>query len=155
MANLKRMILEEEATAILRAGRYGVLSTASAEGEPYGVPVNYCFDERENCIFFHCSKTGKKIDNMMANDRVSFIVIGYEQVVPERFITHYESVLATGRVEMVRDEQEKRDKLLQLCEKFSPGAVERREDVITKYLPAVAIFKILMDSVTGKRNNDD
>lgn len=150
-----RAISTAEALELLKAGRYGVLSTSSAAGEPYGVPVNYCYSERENCIFFHCAKAGKKLDNIMANSRVSFVVIGREEVAPERFITHYESAVVTGRASIVTGEAEIVEKLLALCDRFAPGVVERRGEVIQKYLPAVAICKITVEAVTGKRNNDD
>jgi uncharacterized protein len=155
MAKPNREITNEEALDILRAGKYGVLSTVSAQGQPYGVPVNYFYLEQDNCIFFHCARVGKKLDNIAANDRVSFVVIGYEAVVPERFITHYESVVVTGRASLVHDDEEKRARLIQLCERFAPEALERRESVIRQYWKAVDICKITIDEITGKRNNDD
>ena len=150
-----RAISSEEAMEILKAGRYGVLSTASAAGEPYGVPVNYCYDERENCLYFHCARVGKKLDHIAGNSRVSFVVVGQEAVVPERFITHYDSALVTGHASMVTDEVEVVEKLLALCQRFAPGVTARRDDVIAKYLPAVAIVKVSVDEVSGKRNRDD
>jgi nitroimidazol reductase NimA-like FMN-containing flavoprotein (pyridoxamine 5'-phosphate oxidase superfamily) len=150
-----RTISEKEAIEILRAGRYGVLSTASADGQPYGVPVNYCYAEKENSIFFHCARVGKKIENLTSNNRVSFVVVGYEDIIPERFITHYESVVVSGKASFVTDEAQKRIRLIQLCQKFAPEVLKRREEVIDKYLPAVAICEISFESLTGKRNNDD
>ncbi len=149
-----RAISTEEALAILKAGSHGVLSTASAQGEPYGVPVNYCYSESENCIFFHCARKGKKLDNLSQNPRVSFMVIGQQAVVPERFITHYDSALVTGRATVVTDRDEIVEKLIALCEQFAPGQ-GRRDAVIEKYLPAVAIVKVTVDAITGKRNHDE
>lgn len=149
-----RAISTDEALVILKTGKYGVLSTASTHCEPYGVPVNYCYSEQEHCIFFHCAKAGKKLDNIAENDRVSFVVIGYEAVVPERFITHYESVVVTGKAQIVHDDKEKTEKLLRLCGKFAPDVPNRRDEVIQKYLPAMVICKISIDAMTGKRNDD-
>lgn len=150
-----RTIPYSEALEILKAGRYGVLSTVSADGEPYGVPVNYCYSEQENCIFFHCAKAGKKLDNIRVNGRVSFVVVGCEEVVPDRFITHYESAIVTGTARLVENEADIRARLVELCGKFAPTALSRREEVIERYLPAVAICEIKIESLTGKRNNDD
>ena len=150
-----RAISTAEALEILKAGSHGVLSTASAEGEPYGVPVNYCYSERENCLFFHCARTGKKLKNIAENSRVSFVVIGRQTVVPERFITHYESAVVTGRASVVTDRAEVVENLLALCDRFAPGVLARRDAVIETYLPAVAIVKVSVDAVSGKRNHDD
>lgn len=149
-----RAISTEEALVILKAGSHGVLSTASTDGEPYGVPVNYCYSKQEHCIFFHCARVGKKLDHIAGNPRVSFVVIGQQQVVPDRFITHYESALVTGRATVVTDREEIVDKLITLCERFAPGQ-GRRDAVIDKFLPAVAIVKVTVDAITGKRNRDE
>ena len=42
---------EEEAQSILAQGRWGVLSTAAADGQPYGVPLNYVYDRPR---LFYC-----------------------------------------------------------------------------------------------------
>lgn len=155
MGNPNRSISDAEALEILKAGRVGVLSTVSADGAPYGVPVNYCYSERDNRIFFHCAKAGRKLDNIKADGRVSFVVVGQAEVVPERYITHYESVVVSGRAYLVEDGGDKRARLIELCERFAPEALARREEVIDRFLPAVAICEITIDSLTGKRNNDD
>jgi uncharacterized protein len=154
MTKPSRSVPKEEALSILKAGKHGVLSTATAQGEPYGVPVNYCYSETENCIFFHCARAGKKLDNIAQNEKVSFVVIGYESVVPERFITHYESVVVTGRAHVVTDTEDMNKYLLELCKKFAPDVLNRRDAVIQKYMPAVVICKVSIDAISGKRNND-
>lgn len=48
--SFKRLALtHEQAQTILRHGRWGVLSTATADGVPYGVPINYGYDEASSC----------------------------------------------------------------------------------------------------------
>jgi hypothetical protein len=46
-----RAITEEEALALLNKAEYGVLSTVTENGEPYGVPLNFCVID--HCIYFH------------------------------------------------------------------------------------------------------
>jgi hypothetical protein len=46
-----RAITEEEALALLNKAEYGVLSTVPENGEPYGVPLNFCVID--HCIYFH------------------------------------------------------------------------------------------------------
>ena len=147
-----RMISDSEAKKILQSGKYGILSTVSSDGVPYGVPVNYFYIPEDNALYFHCALKGRKLDNITSNSKVSFVVTGKEQIVEERFTTYYESVIIAGTASVLTDEEEKREKLVQLCEKLAPTAVERRDAVITKQLPAVAIVKVTICEITGKRN---
>jgi uncharacterized protein len=57
-----RAITNDEAIAILRKTEYGVLSTITPDGKPYGVPLNFCY--LDNSIYFHCAIEGRKIDNI-------------------------------------------------------------------------------------------
>jgi uncharacterized protein len=154
MSANKRFISEEEALDVLKAAEYGVLSTASAQGRPYGVPVNYCYVPEENCIFFHCARVGRKLDNIMQNPKVSFVAVANSEVIQERFTTHYESVVVDGTAQLVEDEAEKIAKMVILCERFSPKVMDKADEVIRKHLSAVAVVKIIIDSVQGKRNQD-
>ncbi len=149
-----RRMSQDDARRVLREGEYGVLSTADAAGVPYGVPVNYVYDEDEGTLYFHCARAGRKLDNLRANPRVSMAVVGSAGVVPERFITHYDSVLVEGFAAVVEDEATRRRALLLICERFSPG-VARRDEVIQRYWNAVNIIRVDIDTISGKRNRDD
>lgn len=150
-----RRMSETDAIQILKEGTYGVLSTSSRDGNPYGVPLNYFYVPEDHAIYFHCFVKGRKLDNIMKNDRVSFVVVGNEKIIPERFVTHYESVVITGTASLITDDKEKTERLLQLCKALAPTAVERREEVIRKQLSAVVIVKVKIEEICGKRNRDD
>jgi nitroimidazol reductase NimA-like FMN-containing flavoprotein (pyridoxamine 5'-phosphate oxidase superfamily) len=152
MAN--RRITRDEAIEILKKGAYGVLSTASPDGTPYGVPMNYVYIEAENAIFFHCFIKGRKLENIRMNSRVSFAVVGRQEVLPDRFITHYESAVVSGTARIIEGDEEKRRWLRALCAGLAPEAVSRREEVIEKYLPAVSIIRMDIEEIRGKRNED-
>lgn len=149
----RRMSLED-ARRVLREGEYGVLSTAGADGRPYGVPVNYVYDEERQALYFHCARVGRKLDNLRANPQVSLVVVGCARVVPERFITHYDSVVVEGTAHELQDDGERRAALLMICQRFSPG-VARRDEVIERYWKAVNLVRVDIESITGKRNRDD
>lgn len=151
MSTQKKFISKEEALVILEQGSYGVLSTASKDGQPYGIAVNYCYSRDEDCIFFHCADAGRKIDNILKNDKVSFVVIESPQVIPEKLTTHYESVVAQGRAQIVTDENEKKEKLLSICRKFAPGK-NNIEEAIRQCSAVTAVVKINIDNITGKRS---
>ena len=150
-----RYISSEEALILLKQGTRGTLCTASADGIPYGVPVNYYYDEEEQAVVFHCAVKGRKLDNIRANSRVCFVVVGDERIIEERYTTHYESVVAEGEAEIVDEPEEMASLLHRLCDALCPSETRRREEVIRKYLPAVRMVKIHIRSVSGKRNRDE
>lgn len=154
MSHKDRFISSQEAIALLKHGKLGTLCTVSSNGVPYGVPVNYYYDEDEHTVVFHCAVKGRKLDNIRANNRVCFAVVGEEQIVEERYTTHYESVLAEGDAEIVDEPKEIVRLLHRLCDALCPHETTRREEVIQKYLPAVRMVKIHIHSVSGKRNRD-
>ncbi len=65
---IDRAISEEEAKDILKKGEYGILSTISKEGQPYGVPLSYSY--AGNIIYFHCALEGHKVDNVRENESI-------------------------------------------------------------------------------------
>jgi len=146
---------QEKAYEILKEGEYAVLSLAAEDGTPYGVPINYFYDPDENALYFHCFIEGRKVDYLKKNNQVSFVVIGDKKLVPERFVTHYESVIGTGSAHFITDREEKIKRLIQLCQALAPNSVERRDEVIKKELSAVMIVRIDILEITGKRNRDE
>ncbi len=142
-----RALTEAEAQAILQAGEYGVLSTVSVEGQPYGVPVSYAYTGE--AIYFHCAPEGHKLDNVNSNDRVSFCVVGRTQVLPDKFATNYESVIVFGTAHEVVDD-EKHAGLVKILKKYSPDFMAKGERYIANDGPKARVYKIVIQSLTGK-----
>ena len=142
-----RAISIEDAIVLLESAEYGVLSMASPDGVPHGVPLNFAL--AGNSIYFHCAPEGRKIDCLAANKTVSFCVVGNTQVLPEEFGTRYESVIATGTIEELTAE-DKREALLLLVRKYSPEYVAEGLEVIDRLIGNTKVFRIPLESVTGK-----
>jgi hypothetical protein len=140
---------DSKAKEILMKGEYGLLSTVSSEGEPYGVPLNYAYFG--DAIYFHCAKEGHKLRNMETNNKVSFCVVARTEVVPVKFTSKYESVIAFGEAwEITGDE--KRRGLLEIVEKYSPDFVREGEALIEKVGEKTRVYKIMIREITGKEN---
>ncbi len=153
MRRSDRAMDEDEALKLLEKEQLGVLSTASAKGIPYGVPLNYCYVREDNAIFFHCALEGRKMDDMLENPQVSFTVVGKNRIIAEKLTTYYESVIVSGRVSFVDGDDEKTLRFDQLCQHLTPG-VEWRGDGGCRFLNAVAIVRMEIESMTGKKNGD-
>jgi nitroimidazol reductase NimA-like FMN-containing flavoprotein (pyridoxamine 5'-phosphate oxidase superfamily) len=147
LRNKKRGSTEEEARELLERGEYGILSTCDADGQPYGIPLSYCVVD--DAIYFHCAVEGHKLENITANNRVSFCVVGKTEVLPDKFATRYESVVVSGKVTEAFD-REKQLGLEGLLPKYSAGFVAEGLDYINAAREQTRVFRISIDSICGK-----
>jgi len=151
MRRPERRMPDEAALKLLKEGAHGVLSAVDGDGAPYGVPLNYCYAEAENALFFHCAKEGRKVDCIRHDSRVTFTVIARADIDAAHFTTRYESVIVEGRACFVEGDDEKRLRLRQLCEALAPSAA-RRDAVIENGLSSVAVVWVDIESISGKYN---
>ena len=142
-----RAITEEEALAILNKAEYGVLSTITETGKPYGVPLNFCVMDR--CIYFHCAVEGQKIDNIRQNKSVSFCTVGNTEILAGKFSTKYESAIVSGEVKEVFDIN-KQIALEGLLHKYSQEFIEKGIKYIEGLSEKTRVFKITINKLTGK-----
>ncbi|MDD2853386.1 MAG: pyridoxamine 5'-phosphate oxidase family protein [Desulfuromonadaceae bacterium] len=142
-----RGLTESEALDLLVLGEYGVLATVSADGAPYGVPLSYCVIDYG--IYFHCALEGHKLENLTADNRVSFCVVGATEVLPEKFSTRYESVIVSGRVTEVFDAEKQRG-LEGLVAKYSAGFRDAGERYIATDSHKTRVFRVEIDAISGK-----
>jgi len=147
MRRQDRAIGPDEAYRVLREGVFGVLSTVSAQGQPYGTPLHYCL--LDGAIYFHCAPEGHKLDNLAHDPRASFCVVGSHQVLPEQFSTRYESLVVQGRVGEALG-AEKQTALEGLVDKYSPEFRAQGLDYIAKLGHKTRVFKLSLDVVSGK-----
>jgi nitroimidazol reductase NimA-like FMN-containing flavoprotein (pyridoxamine 5'-phosphate oxidase superfamily) len=142
-----RALSEEQAKEILLKGEYGILSTVSSDGQPYGVPVSYT--HTNNMLTFHCAVEGQKLENMAANNRVSFCVVGETEVLPGKFGTRYESAIIFGKAfELTGDE--KMIGLREFVKKYSPDFLEKGQFYIKNNAKKARIYKIEIEALSGK-----
>ena len=145
-----RKMEEQDARKLLEIGEYGILSTVSANGQPYGVPLSYIvLGDR---IYFHCAMVGHKWDNIAGCKNVSFCVVGNTRPVYDNtFTTCYESVIATGEASLVNDVTEKSEMLTKLCEKYLPGEMDKASGEIAKGMAHTGVVRINITAISGKR----
>lgn len=152
MRRRDRELSEDAAMAILHDSPWGVLSIVSETCEPYSVPLNYCMID--GAIYFHCAIDGRKIDCLAANHTVSFCVVGEASFIPSKFTSRYQSTLITGRVLEV-EEDEKQAGLEALVEKYSADYMEEGRTLIDRLFDKTRVYKIIIESITGKAANLD
>ena len=103
MRRFKQQISQEECVRVLKEQPRGVLSMLGNDGYPYGIPLDHWYSEEDNTIYFHCAKTGHKIDAVTAYDKVSYCVYdeGYRK--DGEWALNINSVIVFGRMKPVKD----------------------------------------------------
>ncbi|MCD8167482.1 MAG: pyridoxamine 5'-phosphate oxidase family protein [Bacteroides sp.] len=115
-----RLLEEHEALSLLNQGEFGVLSMVTPEGEPYGIPINYVWDQKDS-IYFHRAVEGRKLNSFAQCASASFCVVGKTRVISNHFTTEYESIVLKGEMNMQLSEQEGMEALALLLDKYSPN----------------------------------
>jgi nitroimidazol reductase NimA-like FMN-containing flavoprotein (pyridoxamine 5'-phosphate oxidase superfamily) len=142
-----RALSQEQAREILVKGKYGILSTVSSEGQPYGVPVNY--SSNGDVLYFHCAVEGHKLENIATNNRVSFCVVGETEILPDKFATRYESSIVFGKAFELNG-NEKLSGLIEVLKKYSPDFMEKGLLYIKNNIEKTRVYKIEIESFSGK-----
>lgn len=143
----ERGITEPEAKELLERGEYGILSTCGPDGQPYGIPLSYCVLNAS--IYFHCAVEGHKLENLAADNRVSFCVVGATELLPDKFATRYESVIISGRALEAFD-AEKQQAMEGLQAKYSAEFRTEGLNYIAAAWERTRVFRIDIETLCGK-----
>lgn len=150
MRRKNQYIPETECIEILKNASNGIMSVSGDDDYPYGVPLSYGYEDDK--IFFHCAKTGHKIDAIKKNDKVSFTVIGQDKIVPELYTTYFKSVIAFGRAKVIEDTDEKIRLTKLIAQKYRPGFEKEMQKEIDSELSALCVICIEIEHMTGKES---
>lgn len=146
----KRQALSTEAMAsVLHKGTSGVLALSGDDDYPYAVPISYVYDG--NKIYFHCAKSGHKLDAIQRNAKASFCVVDQDQIVPEEYTTYFRSVIVFGQIRVLTDDNEKRASIEKLAVKYAPMDTETgRRDAIEREWKPLCMLEMSIEHMTGK-----
>lgn len=149
MRRKNQQLSETESAAVLERGTSGVLAVLGDGGYPYGVPVSYAYCGEK--IYFHCAKSGHKLDAIRNCERVSFCVIDQDLVVPEKYTTCFRSVIVFGRARILEEDSEKKAAILLLTEKYCPEQKEEWQEAIERDWKGLCLVEIAVEHITGKQ----
>ena len=139
---------QEETVQILTECTNGILSVIGDDGYPYGVPVSYAY--KDGKIYFHCASVGHKLDAIKAEPKVSFTVVGADNVAPEKFTTSYKSVICFGKASIADNDEDKMAVLNIIREKYSGDFPEEGAAYIEKFWDKTTVVVIDVEHMTGK-----
>jgi len=150
-------IRRQDREIIDRAEMVKILKTADCvtialciNNDPYLVTLSHGYDEKKNCIYFHCAPEGKKIIYMKANNRVWGQAIVNYHVKGECDYT-YTCVHFSGKVTLIDDVDEKYRALVCMIRQLSEDPEEKIAKLKLEKLKETGIGRIDVDCLTGKK----
>jgi nitroimidazol reductase NimA-like FMN-containing flavoprotein (pyridoxamine 5'-phosphate oxidase superfamily) len=133
---------------IIRKGQVCRLAL-SENGRPYIVPL--CFGYKDNNLYFHTAREGKKLDILRKNNNVCFEIDIDRGFVKGKKACNctmkYRSVIGFGKAEIIEDIEPKRRALHIIMQNYYEGFFKYPEESINN----VVIIKVEIESMTGKK----
>ena len=118
---------------------------------PYIVPLS--FGIKENQLFFHSAKKGKKIDILKKNKNVCFEIDLDSKLkegdTPCEYGTDYYSVIGFGVAEFIENFEEKKEALNVIIEHYTGKLDNVLLDIMIK---RVSVFKVVINEISGKKS---
>ncbi|HSG27917.1 MAG TPA: pyridoxamine 5'-phosphate oxidase family protein, partial [Candidatus Krumholzibacterium sp.] len=143
----------EECLAILREGKYTTIAQCR-DGEPYVVTMNYGYDLERHSLFFHCAKTGHKLDIIARNPAVCATIVNDLGYVDGECEHKYQSLVIRGRMTVVEDLETKKRGIDILIEhqESDAGPVRERNLGSDADYDKFLMLEISIDDMTGKQS---
>ena len=134
--------------------RAKVLRMGLFDGEyPYIIPLHYGYEYKDGVLIFyaHGAKEGHKIDLIHVNPNTCIeleadMEIVSEEDVPCRYGAYYASVIGRGKVELVKDVQEK----IRGLDLLMKNQVGREFSITPQMAETVQVMKITINNFSAK-----
>lgn len=132
----------------LEVCQYMVLAVMDEKGLPYCMPLNGVLVGES--VYFHSAQRGEKLACLRLHPQVCLTAVGNQRVVQQAYETEFTSAVARGMAHEVTDLEEQKVALRAICRKYAPDYPDRVEEVIEKHLPRTAVWRIDLDTVSGR-----
>ena len=149
MRRKEKQMSDKDTVAVMNKGNYGVLSTVDENGYPYGVPVNYVYEDGK--IYFHCAKEGHKLRNIVKNNKVSFCVVTNSELLEEAFTTRFTSAISFGTISEVINEKERYNVYKLIIERLCGHYITQGMDYVKSDGAKAKVFAIKVEHMSGKQ----
>ena len=150
MIAVKKAIPKEDCLELLKTAPRGVLSVIGDDGWPYGMPMNYWYNEEDNKIYFHSAKRGHRTDALMREPKASFCVMDEGRVLEGDWAPTVRSVIVFGKIEFVEDQALAVDLVRKLSYKYTSDE-DFIEDEIRRFASGFRLFSMDVEHITGKK----
>lgn len=148
MRRSRQALPRETAVEILMRNTSGTLALLGDEDYPYAVPISYVYADGK--LYFHSAITGHKIDAVKKHEKASFCIIDQDQVVPEKYTTHYRSLIAFGKIRLVENPEDMARIMTSLAMKYSAAFKEGIPKEVRSSIGHMAILEMTIEHMTAK-----
>ena len=113
-----KQLSNESCIELLKAETRGVLSVLGDDDYPYGMPMNFWYNEEDGNIYFHCGNIGHRLEALQKHNKVSFCVFdqGYKE--ENEWAYKVKSVIIFGKIEIIDDMEQITDIVTKLSYRF-------------------------------------
>jgi len=146
---------DKKIQSILKRGKYATLALCK-DNIPYAVTLSYGYSAEANCLYFHGSDSGQKIDFIQANSNVCLTIIN-DKGTPNNFCGHeYSSLVIMGNATIVTNENERIHAIDVMLEHFNVEASKMKAKVKPDSEPwqRTTIIKVSIEELTGKERSE-
>ena len=125
----------------------------AVDNMPYVVPVNfgYSYENEKLELYFHCAKTGKKVDILKINPNICFEMDCDHQLIQGvsacAYSFQYSSIIGMGKAEFIEDTDLKK----QYLNKLMLNIAQKEFDFNDQQVADLAIVKIVVSQISGKQ----
>ncbi len=149
LARKDKAIAQEECITLLETRLRGVLSVLGDEDYPYGMPMNHYYNPEDGCLYFHCGKSGHRLDALKQHPKVSFCV--YDDGIRKDggWALQIRSVIVFGKIEIIEDLAQIIDITTKLSHKFTQDDAYIQQE-ISQYASGTLLLKLTPEHISGK-----
>ena len=150
LSRKQKQITEGECIELLTKETRGYLAVNGDDGYPYVMPMNHFYCSDDGCIYFHCGKSGHRLDSLKSSDKVSFCVCesGYREA--GDWALNARSVIVFGRVEIIDGMDKIVNITTALSHKFTQDEAYIKSE-IESAARATLLLKLTPEHICGKR----
>lgn len=149
----KNALSMEECISLLKTETRGVLSVLGEGGYPYGTPMNHFYNEEDGKLYFHCGRSGHRLDALRVQEKVSFCTYDRGVRRPGEWALNVRSVVAFGRVEIIEDLERIAEITRRLSYKFTQDE-EYIQKEIEQYADKTYLLAMTIEHIGGKKVNE-
>jgi hypothetical protein len=137
----------EDIEKIMALGEYLTLSVCDEKGI-YNVPVNYGF--RDNCLYIHSGKSGRKYQALLAGNEICFSVVAGCSLRtgenPCKWGYLFKSVVGFGEPRLIENDEEKIKAFSIIMDQYGNGTWEFEP----ASLKGTAVFEIPVTRISAR-----
>jgi hypothetical protein len=148
MRRIRQQLTQEESISILLKCSNGVLACLGDEGYPYAVPLNYVYLEGK--IYFHSALSGHKVDSLKKYNKVSFAVVAEDNIVREKYTSHFLSVIVFGKIRIAETKERVRA-FTALVEKYASDRPDEEKNYQINTCVRSSVYVIDIEHISGKQ----